>query len=542
MRIKTLEIVNFKGIRHLKIDSEGKNVTITGQNGAGKTSIMYAWQFVLGENFKDINSYGTKEEAIVEVVFDTGLTLRREYAAWAKPQNNYFVDGNPVYIERYKLFLENLAAGKKDNIKIFSQLDYFAGAMDKKQRRAILMQMCKKFSPDDVIASTEELTPLKGKNIVQHEAEVKGEIVLVKKDLSGIPSVIEKLQELIRDSDVDVTKKAGIESYLRLQELELEKAKDEVESLQERIPKENLSIPAELQKIQEKIRRLEAEKGACLVRLEVLGKAVSSLTDNYKKVAKSKQGICPHCGQTMPMEKFLQTREKQLAEIAKEGQETNAVIDENKKQVETIMESLALYRKKEAELQAAQSDSQAVVHCQLLAQAHDSVLRLTEHVNTAKRQLADIKRIEDLQEKIAIEKAKEPELRAYLTQLKEQLNLIKLFDLQANKLIENDLNAKFKHVRFKMFSYTKTTGEIKPECEVLLDDKPYSAALSKGEQLKASLDCLKTSQEYFKVELPVFIDDYESYTDNSLILSELPNQIFRLKVEEGITELKVEVF
>ena len=46
MRIKLLEIQNFKGIAQLVIQADGHNVTITGQNGAGKNSIPHAWLFV----------------------------------------------------------------------------------------------------------------------------------------------------------------------------------------------------------------------------------------------------------------------------------------------------------------------------------------------------------------------------------------------------------------------------------------------------------------------------------------------------------------
>ncbi len=74
-----------------------------------------------------------------------------------------------------------------------------------------------------------------------------------------------------------------------------------------------------------------------------------------------------------------------------------------------------------------------------------------------------------------------------------------------------------------------------------MDDKPYSSALSTGERVKASLDCIKTLQEHFKVELPIFIDDAESITSNSSsILTNMPNQVFMFKVVEG-QNLKVEV-
>ena len=89
-----------------------------------------------------------------------------------------------------------------------------------------------------------------------------------------------------------------------------------------------------------------------------------------------------------------------------------------------------------------------------------------------------------------------------------------------------------------MFEKYKTAEGIKETCEPLLNGVPY-AALSKGEQLKASLDILQTLQTAFKIELPVFIDDAESYTSNSFV--DLPNQIILFKATEGLQQLQIDV-
>ena len=86
---------------------------------------------------------------------------------------------------------------------------------------------------------------------------------------------------------------------------------------------------------------------------------------------------------------------------------------------------------------------------------------------------------------------------------------------------------------------TLINGSVKEICSVTVDGVPYSDGLNKGAKLKATLDCVKTLQEFFKVEMPIFIDDAESYTSNSFV--ELPNQIFLLKVVEGQKTLQVEV-
>ena len=91
-----------------------------------------------------------------------------------------------------------------------------------------------------------------------------------------------------------------------------------------------------------------------------------------------------------------------------------------------------------------------------------------------------------------------------------------------------------------MFELVQSTGEYKPTCAAMLHGVPY-AALSKGEQLKAALDIWRTLQKVYGVELPLMIDDAESYTRNSFV--DVPNQLWLFKVsdeERLVIEVKKE--
>ena len=103
-------------------------------------------------------------------------------------------------------------------------------------------------------------------------------------------------------------------------------------------------------------------------------------------------------------------------------------------------------------------------------------------------------------------------------------------------LVEDSINSRFKFVRFKLFDYTISTGEIKPTCEATLHGVPFSS-LSRGEQLKAALDIFRTLQATFDVHLPIMLDDAESYTANSLV--DIPNQIFAFKVTDDDLYIRV---
>ena len=82
-------------------------------------------------------------------------------------------------------------------------------------------------------------------------------------------------------------------------------------------------------------------------------------------------------------------------------------------------------------------------------------------------------------------------------------------------------------------------GSVKEICEPMIEGVPYSCGLNRGAKLKASLDILGTLQNFYSAELPIFIDDAESYTSNSLV--ELPNQLFMMKATEDEENLKIEI-
>lgn len=76
-KIKSLHLENFKGVRNATYQFEGKNVSVIGQNGAGKTTIFTAYMWLMADKDSDLKSNPNirpldTEECTprVEVVFD----------------------------------------------------------------------------------------------------------------------------------------------------------------------------------------------------------------------------------------------------------------------------------------------------------------------------------------------------------------------------------------------------------------------------------------------------------------------------------------
>lgn len=159
----------------------------------------------------------------------------------------------------------------------------------------------------------------------------------------------------------------------------------------------------------------------------------------------------------------------------------------------------------------------------------DEIRSLTERINTLRNEEKLQKRLEELiaEQKQANARLIEVEGRIENEQRTRQSRIV-----AAEKLI----NEQFEHVKFKLFKL-QANGELKPDCAAMIDGVPY-ANLSKGEKFKAAMDILRTFQKVYGLEMPLFIDDAESYTSNSFVT--IPNQLFLFKVTDDDLKITVE--
>ena len=498
MRIKSLTIDDFKGIKHLEINPDGHNVTVTGQNGAGKTSVYHAYLWALGQNIKAVEPIESGGNVFVNLAFDNGKAFRR---VLVNGNCKYFIDGAPANATDYKRSIEELFTDKPE---MFSKLDYFP-TLKSEERRKILMSMCN-VDNKDVLAADETLKPLE-KYLTVDEAvlrtKFKTEIRDLQADLDKIPAEIKGLRfnDKVRIRD-DAEYKTKLNAEIAQAEADLSKIEVKI--------REPHTTAKDIDILEVKIANAKAR--------------LRELTEDYKQAASQRPGICPTCGQKIPEETFIISRDRQIAKINEKGVKVKHELDEFKKAFDN--------------LKATQGDSENDDYGRRLEETFSEKLRLNDKLHLLKQELNTIAEQERRTKRINELTAEQKELENGIAEFKELLSLLKNFTLSKVRLIESEINSKFQVVAFKLFDYRKTTGEVYEICEVLLDGKPYSDALSKGERLKASLDCLKALQKFYNVELPVFIDDSESYTSNSMI--DLPNQTFALRVVEG-QELKVEV-
>ena len=77
MKISSIKIVNFRGIKNTTLVPEHLNVFM-GQNGSGKTSILNAITFALTGDMKSEYIQTGAKSAVVEITFADGSSIERK--------------------------------------------------------------------------------------------------------------------------------------------------------------------------------------------------------------------------------------------------------------------------------------------------------------------------------------------------------------------------------------------------------------------------------------------------------------------------------
>ena len=529
MRIDYLKIENFKGIDSLQIDFNGGNATICGQNGSGKTSVLDAVCWLLTNKFSNdktgesANFNAPDNVTVVEMKLDSGLTLRRE----CNGKSLFFIHGVPYGATDYKKCVAEIF---KNAVPALLTPFNFCRMHYNDRRNILLSLFAQNIQIDaDFADIAEDLKTLTPSQIIKRENLNSKQI---DKELAAIPARISELESSKVTVDV-----ASINA-------EIDKINAQIAANSEKLKQCQSASKAKLEPfnqaniIDSEARRLEdslTELRANYVSNEI---ELKKLRDEFINLQKATSGTCPTCGGKVSAAN-LEDIQVRLDQITAQGKELAEKQELLKKGASVSKDKAAELRQQAADLRAkfevADAQSNTLENLQSAFLERDS---LQEKLSNLKLQLADAERATENLKRIEQLKARELKLGADKTLCDKKIFLAESYIRRKIQLTEQLINDQFEFVTFKMFDSYKVSDGIKECCDPMLNGVPYYA-LSKGEQLKVSLDILKTLQKAFGVELPVFIDDAESYTSNSFV--DLPNQIILLKATEGVTKLQINI-
>ena len=649
MKLLSLTLKNFKGVKNFTLDAQGGNVSIYGDNATGKTTLADAFLWLLfgkdSQNRADfaIKTLGADGEALhgldhsVEAELNVGgksITLRKVYAEkWTKKRGeanktftghttDHFVDGVPVQKKEYDAAVA--AVADEGVFKLLTNPRFFNDQLHWQRRREILLEVCGDVSDADVIASDKALARLPeilgNRTLEDHRKVIQTRRTEINKELDKIPVRIDEVERGLPDTaglskPQLETEAAGLKEAIRSKEQQIARIEEGGEVAEK--TKRLREIEAELfkiqngyqagqgKKIQEAQKRLYDAKSkrsetALVIEntqkiLEYNTRTIGDLVEkaeakrqqwyeaNAEQFAYEQSDTCPACGQKLPAERLQEAREKALAdfnlrkakrleEITGEGKKLKARKEELEKESREKQDKLEGARKSLAaidrEVEAAASELEQVNQSlneymndpayqeklqekeaveaairelkegrtQEIIGIRGEIESLREQLRGAESKIANLDRREQGQKRIEELKAQERELAAEYERLEGELYLTEQFVRAKVGLLEDKINSRFEHARFKLFNVL-VNGGIEEVCETLYRGVPYGSALNNAAQINVGLDIINTLSEHYEFEAPIWIDNREAVTR----LIPTRAQLISLIVSEPDKKLRVEI-
>lgn len=228
LRIQSLKLQNFKGIKSLELPADGADLRIRGDNASGKTTVADAWSWLLwGKDSRGRTDFAIKTltaagephhglEHVVEAEVSVGgrlRTLRRCYREkWVKRRGGKdqvmdghetlcWIDGVPKGVREYQAAVDEICSEEAWRLltdpTAFSTDDPPRWKWE--DRRALVLRVCGDVSDEDVIACGDGLEDLRavleeGRSLEDHRAVLQAERRRLNKEREALPPRIDEVR------------------------------------------------------------------------------------------------------------------------------------------------------------------------------------------------------------------------------------------------------------------------------------------------------------------------------------------------------------
>jgi len=232
LRLLSLRLRNFKGVREFTLDTAGGDVSVYGDNATGKTTLADAWFWLLfdkdsanrssfeiktlGPDGQPIHHLDHEVEGVLQADGRT-ITLKKVYREkWTKKRGSataefaghtvdHYIDGVPVTKGEYTRRVGDLI--DESTFRLLTDPRYFNEHLPWQKRREILLQVCGGVSDDEVIASNDALSELpeilRGRSIEEHRRVIAARRREINQELERIPVRIDEATRALPEADGD---------------------------------------------------------------------------------------------------------------------------------------------------------------------------------------------------------------------------------------------------------------------------------------------------------------------------------------------------
>ncbi|SDG32243.1 AAA domain [Thermoanaerobacter thermohydrosulfuricus] len=551
LKIKSLEMKNFKNHSYFKMDFHPEKTVIEGENASGKTSIGEAAAWCLtGCDLFGTENVATKFIKKNETEMYVKLTVELDGEQYEikrsreKGVNEITVNGAKAsQIDIYTKFVQD----KNIFFSVFNPL-YFT-SLSPKDAKEILMKVLPDIPKEEIFKDmpTEAVNKLQKYDFVTANTVIEKARVRLKEleeDIIYLQGVIDTQKQLL-NTNIPEEQFFDDENLKRLEEELIKLQKTEINT-------EKIEAEKKLAELKIKLNTVPFEKPQ-LKDTSQLQKQREELLQEYYKTKKEIEQIkpqiitCNKCGNKIEIESteksFLikrleQIKEKgtkvtaELKEITEENQQLikayEEKVKEHQEQIRKEIEEIENYIKSLTEQDLQKEIKTRSKIDEITAKINALKEKQKEVITINQTRLALIKQKEEAEIRLKEAEKKVAVAQKEIKELKELIEYAKQFNAKKLEKEAKIIDQYLDKVSLQLQKIVKETGEIKDDFKILYNGREFNI-ISHSEKIKAGLEVAALIIGLTNIKFPIFIDDAESIT--SYKASE--TQIIEAKVAAG---------
>jgi len=476
--------------------------------------------------------------------------------------------------ERRKILFE--VCGTMSDIDICNSDEDFTCLVDKLNKYGSIDEYKKSLIADkkniakeinEIPARIDEIYNQIGDSIDKAEMQVKLD------ELNNLHTkYLEEYNEIKNNSTSNITKK--------MQELE-EKLYNLERTNQKHIKEQENKINAERNTKEQELNGMRMVIEQSQFKIERLNNQIAGLFADYMRLKQEYaqvnnstwQGytMCPTCNRELPTEqieeakaKFNLNKSNTLETIQAKGKELEAQIEQLKselseqtrlngdtrKELQQLENSMQVSNEIPFNLPNYEEDKKAIEEqintlnkkkVDMVANAQSQLLELSEKAKETAEKIKECNSLiakaemnNQLQDRISDLKAEQKRLKNKQSETLKMLDIIdKFIQAKVDSITEN-INAKFKIARFKLFEQNKTNDSITECCETICNNANRYNDINNAGKTIVGIDIIQTLAKHYGYNVPIFIDNVDSLDSDNInkLIANVEQQIITLKVSD----------